>query len=1024
MAPLLTTLYNIVVAPLVYVIECVFSVMFRLLGDPGWAVVGVSLVVNLLCAPLYAMADSKSREERERQASMARWVDHIKRTFKGDERFMMLSTYYREKGYRQIYALSSSFSLLLQVPIFIAAYRCLSGLAALKGASFGPIADLGAPDGMLMLGGTAVNALPIIMTALNCASTFVYTRGFPLAEKLQAYGLAALFLVLLYKSPSGLVLYWTCNQVFSLVRNVLGKLTDGGRLRLPGSDVVARLCEEARLSIAAPRGAKTAPAFVLAALLLTALTAVLVPSALMSSSPDEFITASGFGAPLELVGYALCVLGGLFVLWMGVYYYLAGEEGRSAIALGMVVVACSAVVNYFLFAGKLGIINADLTYEVTPYFDLETALLNAGALIAVAIACVFAWKNAYAVVSPFVAILLVGVVGLSIPNIATLIEATGRVAEVQARSQMVVGDEAGENVQDGIATTPVPFDEEGNPVPVLHLSREGRNVVIIYLDRAMSAYVPYMVNERPELAGIFDGFTYYPNIISFGTKTVFGSPAVMGGYEYTPSAINARADELLVDKHNEALRVMPTLFSQAGFQVTLFDTPLTDYQFSNYDYSIFDGIPNVKAYHSTGAYKDWYLHVASKRGGSETLGETEVGNLEGAQEAVRERFERDICYYGLFRVSPVFLRTAIYDDGAYLAPGGDAVEDDTPLPLAVSVVRTIGRPILRKMAAAAPDAGMVARVVAQGEVEEFVEPEDEVAYDEWGNPIYPEGSVTYDEWGNPIVTEGTTSYDEWGNVVESPAVDEQAAYGRRTDHVINNEFLSYYSALAALPTITTVDDGAEDHFVFFGNSITHTPDLLLVPDYVPSTYIDNSLYANEEAYTIDGQTLHLDTETRQAHYQSNMAAWLRIGEWLEQLKAEGVYDNTRIILVSDHGHGLGQIDSLNFEGKLDAQYLNPLLAVKDFGSHGNLASDYTFMTNADCPLIALGGLVENPVNPFTGNPMNADEKYAHDQLVTMSLLWDVATYQTGTVFDTSDASWFTVHDDVYVWDNWQFAAGN
>ena len=39
-------------------------------------------------------------------------------------------------------------------------------------------------------------------------------------------------------------------------------------------------------------------------------------------------------------------------------------------------------------------------------------------------------------------------------------------------------------------------------------------------------------------------------------------PALFGGYEYTPEESNRRSDMSLVEKHNEALRVLPTLFRQ------------------------------------------------------------------------------------------------------------------------------------------------------------------------------------------------------------------------------------------------------------------------------------------------------------------------------------------------------------------------------------------------------------------------------------------------------------------------------
>jgi hypothetical protein len=41
--------------------------------------------------------------------------------------------------------------------------------------------------------------------------------------KVQISGTALIFLALLYNSPSGLVLYWTLNNIFSLVKNILVK---------------------------------------------------------------------------------------------------------------------------------------------------------------------------------------------------------------------------------------------------------------------------------------------------------------------------------------------------------------------------------------------------------------------------------------------------------------------------------------------------------------------------------------------------------------------------------------------------------------------------------------------------------------------------------------------------------------------------------------------------------------------------------------------------------------------------------
>ena len=56
---------------------------------------------------------------------------------------------------------------------------------------------------------------------------------------------------------------------------------------------------------------------------------------------------------------------------------------------------------------------------------------------------------------------------------------------------------------------------------------------------------------------------------------------------------------------------------------------------------------------------------------------------------------------------------------------------------------------------------------------------------------------------------------------------------------------------------------------------------------------------------------------------------------------------------------------------------NPLFLVKDFDSKGFLVDD-RFMTNADTPILALDGLIDAPVNPFTGKPITDAAKGAEE----------------------------------------------
>jgi hypothetical protein len=74
------------------------------------------------------------------------------------------------------------------------------------------------------------------------------------------------------------------------------------------------------------------------------------------------------------------------------------------------------------------------------------------------------------------------------------------------------------------------------------------------------------------------------------------------------------------------------------------------------------------------------------------------------------------------------------------------------------------------------------------------------------------------------------------------------------------------------------------------------------------------------------------------------------------------------------------------------------------------------MTNADVPSLALSGLVENPTNPYTGNPITTDAKEG-DLFVTTSENYDVLV-NNGNIFDTSDGEWYRVGYNIFDEENW------
>ncbi len=128
---------------------------------------------------------------------------------------MMLRQLYRLHGYHPVYALRSLAPLAIQVPFFIAAFGLLSHYPAFEGVGFLFLPDLARPD--RLLGG--VNLMPWLMTALNLYALHLYGRQLNRAAWAQGVLVALLFLFLLYDSPAGLVLYWSCNNLLSVLKS-------------------------------------------------------------------------------------------------------------------------------------------------------------------------------------------------------------------------------------------------------------------------------------------------------------------------------------------------------------------------------------------------------------------------------------------------------------------------------------------------------------------------------------------------------------------------------------------------------------------------------------------------------------------------------------------------------------------------------------------------------------------------------------------------------------------------------------
>ncbi len=937
----------VLIGPLKLTFEIIFSMAFRITQSEGYAIILMSLAINFLVLPLYRCADSMQERARAKEAELSAGIKHIKKTFKGDERMMMLQTYYKQNQYSPLSALSGSVSLLLEIPFFIAAYQFLSSATVLSGASFGIFKDFGAPDAMFQIGSFTVNVLPIIMTIFNIIASVLFLKGAPLQSKIQLYAMAAFFLVFLYESPSGLVFYWTLNNLFSLVKTIFYKLKNPRKVLTILSSVVGLLFypltaiferENVNLQVFAlvmlfvlqlplvisflkkritvkQKGEKAAlkndkKVFFLGCLFLSLLLGLFIPSTYIAAEPTEFIHPKFYKNPLWYILGATCLSTGTFMLWFGVFYWLASPKGKAIFDRAIWIACPIMLVNYMFFGRNLGNLSSVLQYEKL-YFVFLEHLLNAVVVLALAVAAYFVIVKYKKVTIGVLTLSVAAIAGMSTINV---IKSSGEI-----RTYDVSALTGGE--------------------PSFELSKTGQNVVVIMMDRALGAYFPYVMKELEarkadgydDYSGEFlEGFTYYPNAISFGGSTNFGVPALLGGYEYTPVEMNRRDALRLAEKQNEANLLMPRVFTEptqsAGAwadKAYVFDPVYVNYNWIS-DLSVYDDYKDrIKARNVIGYYMD-----------------------ENQARAAVACKDRDFYNFSLTKALPLALQAPFYQGGNY----------------------------------------------------------------------------------NKVV----------GTVSSQTILDAARASGVRAS------FLENYGNLVNLPRATATTEQKVNRFVFISNNMCHEPMMLNEETYDPYVYdeegnktsqlvaqVDNTAYNEKykDRFTLDGEEakkyglkgsnhkLRVRSGNQMSHYQTNLCALLKLNRWLENLKEKGVYDNTRIIIASDHGRSLNSVGDLTFVGAPESvERFVPLMLVKDFARDGALKVNGDFMTVADVPTLATQGLF-NATNPYTGKAINADEKTAHAQFIITSEHWQTST-NNGYAFEKS--KWYSVEKDIWEKNNWKF----
>lgn len=191
----------------------------------GWAIIAITIIIKALFWPL-TMASTRSMK---RMAVLQPQMKALQAKYKDDPAKLnkKMMEFWKE---HKVNPMGGCLPVLIQMPVFIGFFYMIRTAIELRGASFLWIPDLSKPDTLFFIPGTSFpfNLLPLLMGATMLWQSHLTppSPGMdPMQQKMMRY-MPLMFLVILYNYSSGLALYWTVNNLLSILQTKLTRARD------------------------------------------------------------------------------------------------------------------------------------------------------------------------------------------------------------------------------------------------------------------------------------------------------------------------------------------------------------------------------------------------------------------------------------------------------------------------------------------------------------------------------------------------------------------------------------------------------------------------------------------------------------------------------------------------------------------------------------------------------------------------------------------------------------------------------
>jgi YidC/Oxa1 family membrane protein insertase len=186
-------------------------------GNYGWAIIVVTLIINLALFPLRFSSLKSARKMQKLAPEIKKLNDKYKGISMSDprktEQNQEVMALYKREGVNPV---GGCLPLIIQLPFFYAFYRVLNIAIELRHAPWLWVTDLSSPESI------ALHILPIVLVGTQFLSQkMTPAAGVDPSQQKMMMFMPLMFGFMFYYASSGLVLYWLTGNVVGIAQQLL-----------------------------------------------------------------------------------------------------------------------------------------------------------------------------------------------------------------------------------------------------------------------------------------------------------------------------------------------------------------------------------------------------------------------------------------------------------------------------------------------------------------------------------------------------------------------------------------------------------------------------------------------------------------------------------------------------------------------------------------------------------------------------------------------------------------------------------